>query len=521
LLYIFGDYALDTDRRELRRGNGLIALQPQVFDLLEYLIRNRDRVLAKDDLLAAVWGGRIVSDSTMSARINMARGAIGDDGKDQRLIKTVARKGFRFVGAVHEQRNARATALSATDAALPSPTSPDPPSIAVLAFTNMSGDPDQAYFADGIVEEIITALSRFSGLFVIARNSTFTYKGRAVDVRQVGRELGVRYVLEGSVRKAANRIRITGQLIEAATGTHLWADRFDGTLEDIFDLQDQLTLKVVAAIVPKLEQAEIDRAKHRPTDSSSAHDFFLRGMARFHEQSRTGTYEARLLFYRAIELDPEFARAYGMVGWCYTMTRVQGWILFDPPAIAEARRHAEQAVALGRDDSTALCAGGFALALAVGEPDRAIIFIDRALMLNPNLAIAWFASGWVRVCIGEQDLAIQHLAQATRLNPLDPRLYSTQTATAFAHFFAGRYAEATLWSETAVRAQPDWRPGLRILAASCALAGRMSEAQNAMSRMLAIDPTRRIANLHNTFGGFRDVDFLRYADALRKAGMPE
>jgi len=261
LLYRFADFVLDTDRRELRRGPLLVAMAPQVFDLLDYLIKNRNRVVSKDDLISAIWDGRIVSESAMSTRINAVRCAIDDTGEEQRLIRTLPRKGVRFVGIVHEAQEPEAviTADATTEPSRPALALPDRPSIAVLPFTNMSDDPQQDYFADGMVEEIITALSRLRWLFVIARNSSFTYKGRSVDVKQIGRELGVRYVLEGSVRKSANRVRITGQLIDASTGAHLWADRFDGAIEDVFDLQDQVTASVVGAIAPEMEQAEIER----------------------------------------------------------------------------------------------------------------------------------------------------------------------------------------------------------------------------------------------------------------------
>ena len=259
-----------------------------------------------------MWGGRIVSESTLTSHINAVRKAIGDSGQEQRLIRTVARKGFRFVGEVSEVRSSEGSAspnaelTELNEAPALALDLPDKPSIAVLPFLNLSGDPEQEYFADGMVEDIITALSRIRWLFVIARNSSFTYKGRAVDVKQVGRELGVRYVLEGSVRKAANRVRITGQLIDATTGAHLWADRFEGTLDDIFDLQDQVTASVVGAIAPQLERAEIERAKRKPTESLDAYDYYLRGMAHFHQGTREGMGEALPLFYKAIELDPGF-----------------------------------------------------------------------------------------------------------------------------------------------------------------------------------------------------------------------
>jgi TolB-like protein len=282
--YFFEDYALDTERRELVRGPDIIPTPPQVFDLLTYLIRNRERVVSKDDLVDAIWNGRIISDVALTTRLNAARNAIGDSGEKQCLIKTLPRKGFRFVGAVREEQEPAGVAIAAApiETHKPSLPLPDKPSIAVLPFQNLSADPEQEYFADGVVEDITMALSRFRWLFVIARNSSFTYKGRPVDIKQVGRELGVRYVLEGSVRKAGNRVRIAGQLIDAETGAHLWADRFDGALEDIFDLQDQVTSTVVGAIAPMLQREEIERARRKPTENLDAYDYYLRGLASLH-----------------------------------------------------------------------------------------------------------------------------------------------------------------------------------------------------------------------------------------------
>src|SRR5262245_19693488 len=274
VIYVFEDFLLDIERRELRRDAKLVPVEPQVFDLLAFLISNRQRVVSKDDLVAAIWGGRIISESAISSKVTAVRQAVGDSGDKQRLIRTVTRKGFRFVGDVRERARSEAAILG-----LEAPQLPNKPSIAVLPFTNMSGDPEQEYFADGMVEDIITGLSRFRSLFVIARNSSFTYKGRAVDVKQVGRELGVRYLLEGSVRKSANRLRIAGQLIDVSSGTHLWADRFEGAIEDVFELQDQVTASVVGAIGPQLRLAEMKRARHKPTESHDAYDLFFRGLS--------------------------------------------------------------------------------------------------------------------------------------------------------------------------------------------------------------------------------------------------
>jgi TolB-like protein/tetratricopeptide (TPR) repeat protein len=398
---------------------------------------------------------------------------------------------------------------------------PDKPSIAVLPFQNMSGDPEQDYFADGTVEEIITALSRFRHLFVIARNSSFTYKGRAVDVKQVGRELGVRYVLEGSVRKSANRVRITGQLVDALTGAHLWADRFDGGLEDIFDLQENVTASVVGAIAPKLEEAEIERAKRKPTESLDAYDYFLRGMASFHQFSRDANAEALRLFYQAVNLDHDFASAYGMAAWCYVQRRDAGWVTNRRQEIAETARLARRAAELGRNDAVALGTGGIALTFVVGELNEGSAMIERALELNPNLATTWLFSGWQRICLGEPDVAIKHLARAIRLSPFDPFTFRAHDGLAHAHFFAGRYDDALSWAQKAIQGRPNWRAGMRIVAAAAALGGRLKEAQQAMARVRENDPTWRLSHVRKIRSFRRPEDLARLEEGLRKAGLPE
>jgi len=403
----------------------------------------------------------------------------------------------------------------------PAPPLPDKPSIAILPFENLSGDPQQDYFADGMVEEITMALSRMRWLFVIARNSSFTYKGRAVDVKQVGRELGVRYVLEGSVRKASNKVRIAGQLIDAATGAHLWADRFEGALEDIFDLQDQVTASVVGAIAPKLEQAEIQRAKRKPTESLDAYDYYLRGMAAFHQWTREASAEALSNFYRAIDIDPSFASAYGMAARCYPARKASGWVVDGAREAVEAERLARRAAELGGDDALALSTAGFVFAYFAGEPEKGAALIDRALALNPNLAWGWLFSGWVRAWLGEPEVAIEHETRAMRLSPHDPQLFQMQAATAFAHFFAGRYSDAVLWAEMALVERSSHVSATRALAASCAMAGRQEQASKAMARLRDLDPALRVSNLKDVIPVRRAEDFNRLAEALRKAGLPE
>jgi len=385
----------------------------------------------------------------------------------------------------------------------------------------MSGDPEQEYFADGIVDEIITALSRFRSLFVIARNSTFAYKNRSVDVKQVGRELGVRYVLEGGVRKAANRVRIIGQLIDATTGAHIWANRFEGALEDVFDLQDRVTEHVVGAVVPKLERAEIERSKRKPIDNLDAYDYFLRGLAIFHNWTREDVTEALRLFYRAIELDPDFASAYGMAALCYARRKTSNWVTDVANEIVEAKRLARRAVELNKDDAFVLCAAGFALVYVAHESATGAAFVDRAIAINPNLSLAWQQSGWVKVWLGNPDLAIEHFAHAMRLSPLDPLIAGMQQGTAHAHFFAGRYDDASIWAEMALTDAPNLHPALRILAASNALVGREKEAKRVCTRLRQINPTLRVSNLRNLLGPYRPEDLARYEEGLRKAGLPE
>ena len=397
---------------------------------------------------------------------------------------------------------------------------PDKPSIAVLPFQNLSTDPEQDYFADGIVEEIIMALSRLRWLFVIARNSSFVYKGRAVDIKQVGRELGVRYVVEGSVRKAGNRVRIAGQLGETSTGVTLWADHYDGSSEDIFDLQDRVTASVVGVVAPKVEQAEIERAKRKPTSDLDAYDHFIRCMAAYHLWTRQGNSEAIQHFCRAIKLDPNFSSAYGMAARCYAQ-RKAGWETISSEDVEDAIRLARCAIRLGKDDALALGTAGFTLAWVGGHVEEGAAFIDKALALNPNLAWAWLFSGWVRTWLGEPEVAIEHLARAMRLSPQDPHMISMQVAAAFANFFLGRYMEAWNLAESAAPEQADYGLPRCIAAASAALADIPEAAQRAMTELRYAMPNLRVSNLKNLVPLRRPEDLDKLAEGLRKAGLPE
>jgi TolB-like protein len=527
--FTFEDYVLDQDRRELTLRGQVVAIGPQVFDLLLLFVSNPERVLSKDELLTAVWSGRIVSESTITSHINAVRKAIGDTGEEQRLLRTVARKGYRFVGSINLDRPEPApqpeTDQRSSIAAAPISSSalslPDKPSITVLPFHNLSGDPEQEYFADGVVEDIISALSRLRWLFVIARNSSFTFKGRDVDAQGVGRELGVRYVLEGSVRKSGNRVRITGQLIDATSGAHIWAERFEGSLDDLFTLQDQITESVVGAIAPQLERAEIERAKRKPPENLDAYDHYLRAMAKLHSGSREAIEQALPMFYKTIELDPEFASAYGMAAWCHFWRKLNGWMVDRPAEIAEGIRLARLAVTLGRDDAVALTRGGHALAHLAGDVDGGIALLDRARLLNPNLAPAWFLGGILRALRGENEAAIKDLNHAVRLSPLDPEMFRMQIGMAIAHFFAGDFDATVGFSEKALGNLPSLLISAALVAASHALSGRMEKAGLAMARLQALNPDLRLSNLKDWMPIQRPEDLARLVEGLRLAGLPE
>jgi adenylate cyclase len=398
---------------------------------------------------------------------------------------------------------------------------PGKPSVAVLPFQNMSGDAEQDYFADGMAEDITTALSRFRILFVIARNSSFTYKGRAVDVKQVGRELGVRYVLEGSVRKSGPRIRVTGQLIDASTGNHLWANNFDGTLDDIFDLQDKVTSSVVGALIPTMRHAEIERAKHRPTESPDAHLTHMRGVASLYLWTKAGVDEALRLAYEAIKIDPDYSMAYGLAATCYVARKTAGWTTDRAKEMAEVEMLTKRGAEVGRDDAWALGSCGFATASILGDLGTAVSLMDRALALNANLALMWVESAYVRAWLGEPDLALVHVERAKRLSPVDPHMFTMNGAEALAHFVARRHDEAFASAENALRHNPFFSQATRIAVASAAILGRMEDAKKYFARLQMLDPELRISNLSDRISFRRPDDFSLLAEGLRKAGVPD
>jgi adenylate cyclase len=707
LLYGFENFVLDTSRRELRGGEVLVRVEPQVFDLLEYLIVHRDRVVTRDDLFDSIWKGRIVSDATLSSRISAARSAIGDTGERQQLIRTLPRKGFRFVGAVREEPSeTRAPSLAAPnqgatsesrkiaailsadiagysrlagadedrtlarlrtlrsdlvdptisvhrgrvvkrtgDGALvefrsavdavrcaievqtgmlernvglpedrriefrigihvgdvveeadgdlmgdavniaarleglcesggiflsedayrqvrdkladgfvdlgertlknivrpmrvfgisslsasagsgrPAPETslalPARPSIAVLPFQNMSGDPEQDYFADGIVEDITTRLSRIKWMFVIARNSAFTYKGRAVDVRQVGHELGVRYVVEGSVRKAGTRMRITGQLIQAETGQHIWADTFDGELADVFELQDQVTASLVAAVEPSLRQAEIERARSKPTGHLDAYDHYLRALPHFYTLSQSGMNQAIALLEQAIAIDPAFALAKAFVARCYAWRNPQGWASAPEKERETAIRLGREALEEGADDPSVLWMVGFVNWQLRVDLEGALELYDKSLAINPNCAQALTVRGWALAWAGRSDEAIPSLLQALRLSPFDPEAFFVMAALGCAYMLTGGFEEGLKWTTRALRERPGFAPALRFHAVCLAQLGRSREARETVDHLLQLEPGLDLAVLEQRAPIFDAKLMSFYLDSLRKAGMP-
>jgi TolB-like protein/class 3 adenylate cyclase len=393
---------------------------------------------------------------------------------------------------------------------------PEKPSIAVLPFQNLSGDPEQEYFADGMVEDIITALSRFKSLFVIARNSSFTYKGKAVDIKQVGRDLGVRYVLEGSVRKAGSRVRITGQLIEANTGRHLWADKFDGALEDVFGLQDQVTSSVVGLIAPEVEKAEIERAIHKPTDRLDSYDFFLRGTALVNKGQLR---EARAFFTRAVERDPEYGAAYAMAAWTFQFEQRTSGMPLAAEAHADALRLAHLASKVGSDDAFALARAAHVLTYLGHEYDRGMSMVERAVALNPNLAVAWYSRGWVALMCDEAEQSIQSFDRMIRLSPLDQLRVLAWNGSSFAFFILGRYEEGCASAMKSIQFVKDAHT-LSAYIVNTIRAGRAAEARETAALLLRTQPDFSARHVQEAFPVRSSDTRDRIAAALREAGLP-
>jgi len=441
-------------------------------------------------------GGILISAKVHSEIEGKVEAAFEDRGEQQ--VKNIARPVRAYAARAAAAKSTIVGPLTAgsTDKPLPLP---DKPSIAVLPFQNMSGDPEQEYFADGMVEDIITALSRKKGLFVIARNSSFTYKNQAVDIRRVGRELGVRYVLEGSVRKAGGRVRITGQLIEAQSGSHLWADRFEGALEDVFDLQDRVTSNVVGAIFPELERAEIARARSKPTESLEAYDYYLRAVACNYDFTKEANLKSLKCAREATEIDPTFALCHAIGAVSFVQRRAFGWSVDLLQEQEEATLLANRAIDLDKTDPLVLAMVGQVYSFVLRRTRDGLALLERAIALDPNLASARYWYGGALAFSGDRRSAREQYSMALRLSPLDSRIFLAQNGLAFGYFFDGEYEEAASWARQASRQQPNYPPAYRILAASLAMMGNLGEARSACTDAMRLTPTWSISADSLTF----------------------
>jgi TolB-like protein/cytochrome c-type biogenesis protein CcmH/NrfG len=515
---MFRDHLLDTDRRELSREQVPVAVEPQVFDLVVHLMENRDRVVSKDELIDKIWHGRSVSESTLTSRINAARKAIGDSGANQALIRTIARKGFRFVGAVQTQRGAALPELGrvaqAPQAAL---ALPDRPAIAVLPFTNMSGDREQDYFSDGISEDIITALSKLRWFFVVARNSSFVYKGRAVHMHEVARELGVRYVLEGSVRRSGDRLRISAQLNDVSTGSHLWAERYDRELADIFAVQDEITEAIVAAIEPQLYTAESFRAQQKPPGSLDAWDLVMRALSHYWRITREDNAAAQGLLEQATAIDPAYGKALGLLATSHIFGAHMGWADM-AMTVPVAERAALAAVEADREDAWAHHGLAYTY-LFRRRFDDALAEFELTLQLNPNFAMAHAFYGVTLCYAGRWRDGDAAARRALRLSPRDPLAAIYCGVAAYAQFIGRNYEGAVQMARESMRQRADFVGAHRVLTAAAGMLGDPQLAAYALRGLQRTQPGISLAWLTRELPMRRAEDREHYLQGFRRAGM--
>ncbi|SDS86095.1 winged helix-turn-helix domain-containing tetratricopeptide repeat protein [Bradyrhizobium canariense] len=518
--FIFDDHTLDTERRELLRGGHHVALQPQVFDLLVHLVQNRDRVVSKEDLIALVWGGRIVSDSTLTSRINAVRTAVGDNGRDQKLIRTISRKGLRFVGEVKAQPGGLQPPGAPPEInAQPrrALVVPDRPAIAVLAFDNMSGDSAQDYFSDGISEDIITALSKVRWFFVIARNSSFIYKGRPVHLNQVAEELGVRYVVEGSVRRGGDRVRITAQLNDVATGSHVWAEHYDRDLTDVFAVQDEITDAIVAAIEPQIYAAENFRARRKPPNSLDAWDLVMRALSHYWRVTRQDHVAAQELLQRAIAIDPNYGQAHSVLATSHMFGVHLGWADI-VKAAPLAERAALAAIQADNEDPWAHTALG-SVCFSTRRLDDSLAEFECALQLNPNFSLA---QGYYALALsysGRWRDSYEAAQGAIRLSPRDPSLAIYYGIAAYAQFVGRNYPEAIALAREAIRQRGDLTGAYRVLTVAAGMAGQTEVSAAALKELRRTQPNISLAWIAHQLPWKLDSDREHYLEGFRRAGL--
>jgi TolB-like protein/tetratricopeptide (TPR) repeat protein len=521
MIFSFGRHRIDVERREVRHGEASVHVEPQVFDLLICLLENRDRVVSKDDLMNSVWGDRIVSESTLTSRINAVRKAIGDNGKNQRLIRTIPRKGFLFVGDVKTEENesAPATAVAGQVAAneRASALMAERRSIAVLPFTNMSGDRNQEYFSDGISEDIISALSKLRWFLVIARNSSFLYKGKSVHIKQVAEELGVDYVVEGSVRNVANRVRISAQLNDVATASHVWAERYEGSLGDVFAVQDEITNSIVAAIEPQLYAAESFHAERKPPNSMDAWDLVMRAMSYYWRVTRQDNVVAQAFLEKAVAIDPNYGQALGLLATSHAFGAHMGWEDMTT-AIPIAEGAARSAIQIDSEDPWAHNALG-SVYLWKRRLEDSLAEFEVALQLNPNFSLAQGFYALVLTYSGRWQEADAAVRRALRLSPRGPFSAIYYGVAGYAQFTGRNYDEAIRMCREAVRERSDFTGAFRVISAAAGMLGNHELAVTSLQELRRTQPNISLAWIANQIPWNLDADRDHYLEGLRRAGL--
>jgi TolB-like protein len=514
-IHEFGPFRLDADAEILFRGAEPTVLGQRAVALLRLLLERAGAPVSKDALIETAWPGLAIEDSNLTVQIAALRRVFEEVAGGATWIETLPRRGYRYVGPLVATANSPAEANPRTSPALPLP---DKPSVAVLPFANLSGDPEQAYFADGMVEDIIAGLSRIKWLFVVARNSSFTYKDKAVDVRRVGRELGVRYLLQGSLRRDGNRVRISAQMIEAETGGHLWAERYDRPLDDIFALQDEITLSVVGAIEPSLRRAEVERVKRMRPDSLDAYDLVLRTQPDVYSGMPERVTKALVLLERALALDPTYALAHAFAAMCHHCLFLRAGLHEENRAAS--MRYAQAAIVHGHDDALALTFAGFSIGMDGHDHAAAFAAFEAALAVSPSSALTYILGSVILAWAGEAERASEWGERGMRLSPFDPWAFAAFHSLTLGHFHCGRYEEAANAAHKAVQSNPAHSISYMLLAAPLAKLGRLEEAKAAAARVLELQPAFRYSR---QFSGVDCAPALAasLSEALRATGLPE
>ena len=510
----FLDFEIDTERQELKRDGTLVPIQPQAFDLLVYLIENRESVVSKDDVINVVWDGRAISDGSLNARVNAARRAVGDTGEAQAVIRTIPRRGFRFVADVTTDESIE----SATEGEVRSK-SENGPSLTVLPFVNLSSDSEHEFLADGLTEDVVTALSKLRGFFVTDRSTTFALKEEARDPREVAEEMGVRYILSGSVRSAGTRIRVNARLIDTETGAQLWSERYDRELTDIFEIQDQLTESLVGHLSPELYAAEHARLKRRHPQSLDAWECFVNALHHYGQQSQDGSKAAIELLEQAIDLDPDYSQALGLYATILAWRTIQHWEPMEP-TLQTARKASDRALLADSNDPWASIGRGY-VSIVAREGDAAIINYGRAVDLSPNFAYARALLGVANAYAGNADLSLVHIKKAIALSPRDTFIDKFYLYLSIAEFQAGHYEASATAAEKAIQLKPGHPSSHMFRTAAFALAGDAASASFALGEFLELVPHAKASEIQKTVLFYQAEDRKRFADGMRKAGLSE